>query len=332
MVGQISLLSMVTLPDSRRAGSLARWQTPPAMTTPVIRLDKVVKSYGSVVALNGLTADIPPGVIGLVGANGAGKTTLFRILLGLIAPSAGRVEVAGIDVASQPLVVRQHVGYMPEHECLPGDQTAADLVSSLAELSGLPRRQARTRASEVLDLVGIDEERFRPIAGFSTGMKQRTKLAQAVAADPRLVLLDEPTNGLDPSGRYDMLALVRRLGDFGVSVVMATHILDDVQRTCDYVLMIDAGNQVAAGSTADLMAGDQGVVIEIDGPVDAVVSALAEAGLQCDEVGRRVEIAPGEGVLDTVRDVLAELEAPLVRLGGRGASLDEVFRREAARR
>lgn len=299
----------------------------------VVRTESLTKAYGATVAVDGLTLDIPPGVIGLVGANGAGKTTFFRLLLGLISPTSGDVHVIGRRVADDPVGVRERIGYMPEHDCLPVDQTAADLVASLGELSGLPRRQARTRASEVLDLVGLAEERFRPIAGFSTGMRQRTKLAQAVVADPTLVLLDEPTNGLDPTGRDDMLDLVKRLGGFGVSVILATHILDDVQRTCDYVVMLDGGRLVAAGRTADLLAGDSSVRIEVDGPLDGLIEALSARGLRCDEVDGRVEVAAsgdGQGdVLDAIRDTLADLDLPLVRLGSTGASLEDVFRREA---
>ena len=155
--------------------------------------------------------------------------------------------MCGIDVARDPIGVRARLGYMPEHDCLPLDQTAADVVSTFGELSGLPARAARQRASDILDLVGLDEARFRPIGGFSTGMRQRTKLAQAIVGDPELVLLDEPTAGLDPLGREDMLALVARLGSFGISVLMATHLLDDVQQVCDHVVMIDAGRLVVVG-------------------------------------------------------------------------------------
>ena len=162
-------------------------------------------------ALEGLTVDVPRGSVGLVGANGAGKTTLLRLALGQLRPTAGRIEVAGRAVADDPIGVRAHLGFMPEHDCLPLDQTAADVVATFGELSGLPPRAARQRASDMLDLVGLDEARFRPIGGFSTGMRQRTKLAQAIVADPELVLLDEPTAGLDPIGREEMLALVGRL-------------------------------------------------------------------------------------------------------------------------
>jgi len=144
--------------------------------------------------------------IGVLGANGAGKSTLMKALLGLVSPTSGSVQVLGFDAAHRG-ELRRRLGYMPEHDCLPLDQTAADVVSTFGELSGLPARAARQRASDILDLVGLDEARFRPIGGFSTGMRQRTKLAQALVGDPELVLLDEPTAGLDPLGREEMLAL-----------------------------------------------------------------------------------------------------------------------------
>ena len=206
---------------------------------------------------------MPRGRIGLVGANGAGKTTTFRLLLGLAHPTEGSVEVCGIDVAADPIAVRTRLGYMPEHDCLPLDQSAADVVATFGELSGLPARAARQRASDILDLVGLDEARFRPIGGFSTGMRQRTKLAQALVGDPELVLLDEPTAGLDPLGREEMLALVARLGTFGISVLMATHLLDDVQQVCDHVLMIDAGRLVVSGATDSLLERTGRVTVDV---------------------------------------------------------------------
>ena len=221
--------------------------------SPSFALTDLTKTFGSVTALDGLTVTVPRGSVGLVGANGAGKTTMFRLLLGLIAPTKGRVEVRGQDVQADPITARSRLGFMPEHDCLPPDQTAADLVSTLGEMSGLPARAARQRASDVLDLVGLDEARFRPIEGFSTGMRQRTKLAQALVADPELVLLDEPTAGLDPIGRQEMLDLVNRLGEFGISVVLATHLLDDVQSVCDHVVMIDGGKLVLSGPTEQLL-------------------------------------------------------------------------------
>ena len=272
------------------------------------------------------------GRVGLVGANGAGKTTMFRLLLGLAHPTEGRVEVCGLDVAADPIGVRTRLGYMPEHDCLPLDQTAADVVATFGELSGLPARAARQRASDILDLVGLDEARFRPIGGFSTGMRQRTKLAQALVGDPELVLLDEPTAGLDPMGREEMLALVARLGTFGISVLMATHLLDDVQQVCDHVLMIDAGRLVVSGATDSLLERTGRVTVDVGVGRPALVAAPRHrAPLPAVAVEGLVEVTiDGDHDLDLLRDVVAELGLPLHRLSTRLTSLDEVFLDRAA--
>ncbi len=298
--------------------------------TAVLRAEGLTKIFGAVRALDGLDVEVPAGRIGFVGANGEGKTTFFRLVLGLILPTSGQVEVLGRPVAADPVGIRMSLGYMPEHDSLPGDQTAADVVATLGELSGLPARAARQRASDVLNLVGLDEERFRPIATFSTGMKQRAKLAQAIVADPKLVLLDEPTAGLDPSGRDSMLDLVRRLGDFGISVVMATHILEDVQRVCDYVVMVDGGRLVAAGPTVDLTADTAAVIVEVAADGRPLALALEAAGLAAAIVDGHVEVTTtGPDDLDVIRDTVADLGLPLLRLATRGHSLDEVFRERA---
>jgi ABC-2 type transport system ATP-binding protein len=293
---------------------------------PLIRLDRLTKRYPGVTALSDLTVDVPRGRIGLVGANGAGKTTTFRLLLGLAHPTEGRVEVCGLDVAADPIAVRSRLGYMPEHDCLPLDQSAADVVATFGELSGLPARAARQRASDILDLVGLDEARFRPIGGFSTGMRQRTKLAQALVGDPELVLLDEPTAGLDPLGREEMLALVARLGTFGISVLMATHLLDDVQQVCDHVLMIDAGRLVVSGATDSLLERTGRVTVDVGVNTEDLVGALADTSLAAVVVDGLVEVdIDGDADLDTLRDVIAALGLPLHRLTSRLTSLDEVF-------
>jgi len=236
--------------------------------------------------------------------------------------------------------VRARLGYMPEHDCLPLDQSAADVVATLGELSGLPARAARQRASEVLDLVGLDEARFRPVGGFSTGMRQRVKLAQSLVADPELALLDEPTAGLDPTGREEMLALVARLATFGISVLLATHLLDDVARVCDHVVMLDAGRLVVAGPTETLLHQTGKLTVEVYAGVGRLARALMERGLTVvtdDEFdpdeqgggeGGSVDVVVGADpgpVLDTIRDALADLGLPLHRLSSRAASLEEAF-------
>ncbi len=298
--------------------------------SPLLRIDGLTKKYPGVTALDDLTIELPRGLVGLVGANGAGKTTLFRLLLGISKPTEGRIEVDGIDVGIDPIGVRSRLGYMPEHDCLPLDQTAADVVSTFGELSGLPPRAARQRASDILDLVGLDEARFRPIGGFSTGMRQRTKLAQALVGDPDLVLLDEPTAGLDPLGREEMLLLVARLGSFGIAVLMATHLLDDVQQVCDHVVMIDAGKLVVSGATASLLDRTGFVTVDVGARSDELIARLARIDMAAVASEGLIEVTlEGDHQMDMLRDAIAELGLPLYRLTTRLTSLDEVFLRLA---
>jgi ABC-2 type transport system ATP-binding protein len=311
----------------------------PTLAPPLLRAAGLTMTYpGGAVALAGLTVDVPRGSVGLVGANGAGKTTLFRLMLGLMHPTSGWLEVTGHQVATDPIGIRTRLGYMPEHDCLPLDQTAADVVATFGELAGLPARAARQRASDVLDLVGLDEARFRPVGGFSTGMRQRTKLAQAIVADPELVLLDEPTAGLDPVGREEMLELVGRLAGFGISVILATHLLDDVQRVCEHVVMIDRGRLVLAGPIDQLMQTTGLMRVEVGGRDDAVAAlaaALGERGLPvapADQHHLDVDIRQaGDEAFDVVRDTVADLGLRLYSLSTRHRSLDDLFLQQAGR-
>lgn len=302
--------------------------------TPLAEITDLTKTYpsrdGDVRALDALTVSVEPGLIGLVGANGAGKSTLFRILLGLTRPDSGNVRVGGVDVDDDPIGVRSRLGFMPEHDCLPTDQTAADVVATLGELAGLPSHDARQRASDVLDLVGLDEARFRPIEGFSTGMKQRTKLAQALVADPQLVLLDEPTAGLDPAGRHEMLELVTRLGRFGISVLMATHLLDDVQSTCDQVVMIDGGRLVGAGRTDDLLETSGVVRVDVGGHGERLVAALGSRAVLLPDGSVELPVAD-ESALDAVVAAVVAAGLPLHALSRRRATLDGLFLGQGAR-
>ena len=311
-----------------------------APVPPVMRAAGLSLTYagGHITALSDFTVDVPAGSVGLVGANGAGKTTLFRLMLGLLRPTAGHIQVAGRDVVTDPVGVRSRLGYMPEHDCLPLDQSASDVVSTFGELAGLPTRAARQRASDVLDLVGLDEARFRPIGGFSTGMRQRTKLAQALVADPALVLLDEPTAGLDPMGREEMLELVGRLAGFGISVILATHLLDDVQRVCEHVVMIDRGRLVRAGPIEALLQTIGIMRVEVGGRDDAVTvlrQALAAKGLASSPVdAHHLDVDTtrhGDEAFDSVRDAVADAGLRLYALSTQHRSLDDVFIKEAYR-
>ncbi len=300
---------------------------------PLIETDALTKRYGVVTALDALTVSIEPGIVGLVGANGAGKSTLVKVLLGLLDPTSGSARVLGFDVRTQADQVRGLVGYMPEHDCLPPDVSATEFVGHLGRVAGLPRGAARERTAEVLRHVGLYEERYRPIGGYSTGMKQRVKLAQALVHDPRLLLLDEPTNGLDPAGRDEMLALVQRTGtEFGIAVVVASHLLGELERICDHLVVVEAGQLRASDSIASYTRTQQLLAVEVDGGAparDALAAHLSVLGLQVDVDGRAlvVDLPPAapDAVYDTVRDAIADLGLPLVRLEQRRHRLSDMF-------
>jgi ABC-2 type transport system ATP-binding protein len=284
--------------------------------------------YGPrIVALDALTVDVEPGVIGLVGANGAGKSTLIKILLGLLTPNAGQVRVLGLDPGRDAAAIRAKVGYMPESDALPPDVTAAEFVTHLGRMSGLPRPVARERASETLRHVGLYEERYRQIGGYSTGMKQRVKLAQALVHDPDLLLLDEPTNGLDPGGRDAMLALIARIGtEFGISVVVCSHLLGEVERICDTLVAIDAGKLLRADRVEAMTTGQGVLAVEVDEGTEALVARLTELGMQVGTEGRLLLVPlVSEDTYDTIMQAVADLELPLHRLDQRRHHVAELF-------
>ncbi|WP_329582380.1 ABC transporter ATP-binding protein [Kitasatospora sp. NBC_01250] len=302
-------------------------------STPVIRTDALTKRFPAVTALDQLTVEVQPGVVGLVGSNGAGKSTLIKILLGLAPATSGSGEVLGLNVATEGSAIRERVGYMPEHDCLPPDVSATEFVVHMARMSGLPATAARERTADVLRHVGLYEERYRPIGGYSTGMKQRVKLAQALVHDPRLVLLDEPTNGLDPAGRDEMLALIRRVhSDFGISVLVTTHLLGELERTCDHLVVIDGGRLLRSSSTASFTEATQLLAVEVtdnaEGTADADVrQRLTAAGLTVTADSAHillVEIA-GDDTYDLIRDTVADLGLGLVRLEQRRHRVSEIF-------
>ena len=292
----------------------------------MIVTQSLTKRYGTrVTALDALDIEVPEGVTGLVGANGAGKSTLIKILLGLLPTTSGSARVLDLDVATQGQQIRELVGYMPEHDCLPPDVTATELVVHLARMSGLPTTAARERAADTLRHVGLFEERYRPIGGYSTGMKQRVKLAQALVHDPRLVLLDEPTNGLDPAGRDEMLALIRRIGSaFGISVVVTSHLMGELERICDHVVVIDGGRLMRSATTSSMTALTQDVVVEVTERGADVEAMLVAAGLPVRRQGDVLHLVlTDDSTYDVVRDTVAELGVGLVRLQrGRQHMLD----------
>lgn len=299
----------------------------------VITTSGLTKRFSSVTALDRLTLRIGTGVTGLIGSNGAGKSTLIRVLLGLMPATSGTAQVLGFDSASEGGRIRQQVGYMPEHDCLPPDVTATEFVVHLARMSGLPKAQARERTADILRHTGLYEERYRPIGGYSTGMRQRVKLAQALVHDPKLVLLDEPTNGLDPVGRDDMLALVRRIGrNFGIPVLVTSHLLGELERISDHVVIIDAGRLLRSSATAEFTRATGRLVVEVHEPPegggrDRLGRALAAAGAQVRPSGHLLEMQiDGEQSFDLVRDLAADLGLGLVRMQQQRHHIDEVFR------
>lgn len=301
----------------------------------VIETTELSKRYPRVTALDRLTLTIGEGVTGLVGANGAGKSTLIKILLGLLPATGGRAAVFGHDVATDGSVIRALVGYMPEHDCLPADVSANDFVVHMGQMSGLPHAAARERAADVLRHVGLAEERYRPMGGYSTGMKQRAKLAQALVHDPRLVLLDEPTNGLDPQSRDDMLALVRKIGaDFGIAVLVTSHLLGELERVSDQVVVLDAGRLLRSSATTDYLHTTGTLLVEVLGgtrETERMARALAAAGLAPGVSGSLIEVeAPDAATYDIVRDLAVDLHLGLVRMQERHHHIADVFREEEA--
>ncbi len=269
-------------------------------TTPVVALEAVSVAYGKSAALRDVTAAFHGGATGLLGPNGAGKSTMLKSLLGFLVPTSGRMSVFGLDVAKSPLDIRRRIGYMPETDGhIPG-MNAVSFVAYCGQLAGLPASDAMQRAHEVLYYVGLGEARYRNLETYSTGMKQRIKLAQALVHDPDLLFLDEPTNGMDPKGRDEMLDLVRDLAyEKQINLILSSHLLPDVEYTCTNVVVLDKGQVVAQGPI-DTLKGTRKQVFElrIKGDRQAFTATLAAAGFECHETDDevlRVLVGPDEG-------------------------------------
>jgi ABC-2 type transport system ATP-binding protein len=301
---------------------------------PVITLDAVTVRYGAQTALQDVSASFAAGAVGLLGPNGAGKSTMLKALLGFLVPTQGKMRVLGLDVATSPLQIRSRVGYMPENDAhIPG-MNAVSFVAYCAELAGLPPADAMQRAHEVLFYVGLGEARYRNVETYSTGMKQRIKLAQALVHDPDLLFLDEPTNGMDPKGRDEMLELVRDLAlNKGVNLILSSHLLPDVEFTCEQVIVMDRGRVVASGPIAGLKQ-PRGRVYELrvklhDGPdtLDRFVGTLQQQGLEChltDEDVMRVFV-PGDGGARALFALAASSGVQVRHLRPSVPTLEDVF-------
>ncbi len=292
----------------------------------LLKASELTKRYGMTLALDAVDFQVTDGITGLLGPNGAGKSTAIKLSLGLIRPTSGSAEVLGRRPYDSP-DVRERLGYMPEHDCLPPSTTAAEFLSHMAQVSGLPPAQARTRAADILRHVGLEEERYRPIGQYSTGMKQRVKLGQALVHDPTLVLLDEPTAGLDPVGRDEMLRLVRCTGrEFGISIILSSHLMGDVESTCDRIIVLEGGRVVEEGSVAGFTTETQSIILDVYDKREEVATALAARGMEVGFEGPSLTVeVVAEEQYDAIRDAVAETGARLRRMSPRRHQLTEIF-------
>src|SRR6516165_9311918 len=301
----------------------------PSTGEAVIETASLTKVYpGGVTALGGLTVAFMPGITGLIGANGAGKSTLIKILLGLLTPTNGTAKVLGHDCVADGERIRQLLGYMPEHDCLPPDVSATEFVSHMGRMSGLPATAAKERAAESLRHVGLYEERYRQISTYSTGMKQRVKLAQALVGDPWLLLLDEPTIGLDPTGRRSMLDLISRIGaEFGISILVTSHLLGEIEQICDQLVVIDGGKLLRSDTMTSFTQVSQVLLIEVDEGTAELAAELGSRGLAPRRSGRGLLVRiEDDATYDLVRDAVADLSLPLNRLEQQRRRVEELFR------
>ncbi len=297
----------------------------------IVTLENVTVMYGRNQALTGVTTTFMPGAVGLLGPNGAGKSTMIKALLGFLVPTEGRMQVLGLDVATSPVDIRARIGYMPESDAhIPG-VNAVSFVAYCGELAGLPRADSMQRAHEVLFYVGLGEARYRNVETYSTGMKQRIKLAQALVHDPDLLFLDEPTNGMDPKGRDEMLALIHDLAhNKGVNLILSSHLLPDVEYTCDHVIVMDKG-RIAAAGPIDALKQPRGRVYELRvktaAELESFFDELRAAGLDChatDEDVVRVFV-PGEGGARQLFALAAAQHAQVRHLRPSVPTLEDVF-------
>ncbi len=294
----------------------------------LIELREVTKTYGKVTALAGLSVVLPEGAIGLLGPNGAGKTTMIRTLLGLIRIDSGGGRVLGHDLARDQLAIRRLVGFVPEDECLFPGMVGIEFAAYAGELVGMDGRDALRRAHEVLDYVGLGEARYRRVESYSTGMKQRLKIASAIVHDPRLLILDEPTNGMDPAGRDDVLELSIDLArNKGMSMLFSSHLLPDVEAVCEHVMVLGKGKLLAQGKIEDLkQPHDRQVEVRVKSDQAAFARLLRERGIEADPVDDYVlALLPLEAGTPSLWQAARDSGEQIRSLKPRRSTLEEVF-------
>ena len=311
-----------------RIGLYAARPMPDDHGESVVRTMGLTKLYKGLIALNGVDLDIPPGPVGLLGPNGAGKSTLIKCLLGLVTPTSGESLVLELSsrTLEQRLEARSRIGYVPENDCLIPDMDAVTYVRYMGEISGLPSMDAMQRAHEVLHYVGIGDERYRRIDSYSTGMKQKVKLAQALVHDPELIILDEPTNGMDPKGRQEMLDLVRDISrNHGKNVLLSSHLLPDVEYICDRVIILNFGNIVVQGSIAELTKGSDEIEIRIKGDEDRFKRILDGVGLTWNKVGAFFHILSRDDILMELYKAVLDHDIQIRHATRRRKTLEDIF-------
>jgi ABC-2 type transport system ATP-binding protein len=294
----------------------------------LFRLRDVTKTYGPITALHRLSVEAAPGAVGLLGPNGAGKTTLIRTLLGLIDLDSGSGEVLGMDVRTRRLDVRQAVGFVPEDECLFPAVPGVEFVAYAGQLCGMNSADSMQRAHEVLNYVGLDEARYRQVESYSTGMKQRLKLAAAVVHDPKLLILDEPTNGMDPAGRQEMIDLARDLAhNKEMSLIFSSHLLPDVEAVCDHVLVLGRGTLLAQGDIKKMKEAHPGAFeVRLKGEPGRFVERLRAAGGDAEPHGDGLLVRLRDGQTPTVLwQIAAGLGEQIRSLRPQRSTLEEVF-------
>ncbi|MFX0172116.1 MAG: ABC transporter ATP-binding protein [Candidatus Hodarchaeota archaeon] len=298
------------------------------MESEIIRTHELSKYYGEVCGIDDISIDVPAGGVGFLGPNGAGKTTLIRTILGIIRPTRGSAQVLGFDIRKEINQIRDRIGYIPEFNTsfIP-DTTAMKFVAFCARMNGLSYPESKQRASDSLYYVGLGEERYRKLDTFSLGMKQKVKLAVALVHDPEIIICDEPTNGLDPAGRVQMLELIKDLQvNQKKNVILSSHLLRDVEQTTDYALVISQGKIRAEGKIKELTANRRSTVsVKIKSNVEDFIKVLKDNGLDVWLEGDYIEVKKEKEIEKEIFKVAFQTGAEIRYIGSRSSTLEDIF-------
>ncbi|HUU77433.1 MAG TPA: ABC transporter ATP-binding protein [candidate division Zixibacteria bacterium] len=308
------------------------------VTEEIISVEGITKTFGNkgphtVVALNNISFKLKKGANSILGPNGAGKSTLLKILLGYIPADSGTARVLGFDINKEGKKIRERIGYMPEHFSIIPGLNAVKQVSLLGKISGMPAAEAMQRSHETLQYVGLDEARYRKVDEFSTGMLQRLKLAQSLVSDPELLILDEPTNGLDPKGRMDMIDLIREISkEHGINILVSSHLLPDIEATCEYTTILNQGMLVAQGNIAELTGQEskseqQRILnVRIKGGFNEFLVGLRNNGIEFTVVDKIIQIPFVDKIpTDIILKIAYDTGVQIRMMSPRKTILEDVF-------